>query len=116
MTYRLGPDTAHAVAELVHAERPDWPIGVVLSVLESHAPAYTGSDLAVAAIRCAQDPASPGPKSIGWPGPHWRGLKTQPAPPVPVRCAVCGHLEHVCAYARPGIDDDHAFEPARRAS
>jgi hypothetical protein len=111
MTYRMGEETAAHVAALVTIERPEWEPALVKIVLLSHAHAFDGSDLAVAAIRCAQDPASPAPKAIAWNGPHWRGLKTQPTPPMQrVLCKVCGKPEPVCVYNRPGIDDDHAFE------
>lgn len=112
MTYVMGEETAAHVAALVTIERPEWDAALVKIVLLSHAHAFDGSDLAIAAIRCAQDPQSPAPKAIAWNGPHWRGLRTQPTPhPDRERCGICGKPQPVCVYNRPGKDDDHQFEP-----
>lgn len=111
MTYTANADSINHVASLVHQKRPAWDTMTVRVVLHAHAHEVDGNDLAIAALRCAADERMPGPKAIGWRGPHWDGLGTCPpeAKRRP-RCGVCGKPEHKC-YDRKGIDDDHAFEP-----
>lgn len=103
------------IAALVASIRPDWPGAVIASVLQSHAHQVHAADLAVAAIRAAQNPELRTPKAIGWRGPHWDGAKTTPQHHEPrERCGVCGKTEPRCVMERPGRDDDHAFEPVAR--
>lgn len=110
--YTPTTDSLHAIALLVNQARPDWPPALVLSVLEGHATNVDGSDLAIAAIRAARTPTYRTPKTIGWRGPHWDGLTTQPAGMLPTaRCGVCGKFEDRCLTQRIGLDDDHEFEP-----
>lgn len=111
MTYNAGPETTGHIAALVYAARPDWDTWLVRAVLLSHAMHVDGSDLAIAALRAALNPDLPGPKAIGWRGPHWDGLGTRP-PEIadPERCATCGKIEPQCWSRRPGADDDHVFE------
>lgn len=114
MGYRASKDTVDHIAALVMQERPEWDPAVVTIVLDRLTVTVDGSDLAVAALRAAQNRDLPSPKAIGWRGPHWSGLSTVPleikAGP---RCTVCGKREPQCYGQRPGRDDDHAFEPAR---
>lgn len=113
MTYHAGTDTITALATLVYAERPDWDEWIVRAVLSSHSLQVAGTDLAIAALRCARDRNMPGPKAIGWRGPHWEGLETKPPHLLTgPRCDVCGKLEAACYGERPGKDDDHQFTPA----
>lgn len=112
MTYTAGPEAISSITALVVQARPEWDAGLVTVVLHSHAQHVDGSDLAVAAIRAARNPDLPGPKAIGWRGPHWRDLATKPVElRDPTRCTVCGKPEPQCYSHRPGIDDDHTFEP-----
>lgn len=113
-TYNAGPDTIERIAYLVHAARPDWDSQLVKVVLFAHWAQVDGNDLAIAALRAAANPDLPGPKAIGWRGPHWDGLDTKPVKiRDPQRCDVCGKPEPDCYSQRPGIDDDHVFEPRR---
>lgn len=113
MTYTANPPTVDHIAALVVQARPDWDLPVVRVVLNSHAPQVDGTDLAIAALRAAQNDKLPGPKAIGWRGPHWDGLGTcPPQVKAPPRCDVCGKPEPKC-YDRRGVDDDHAFAPSR---
>lgn len=117
MTYNLGPDAIDHLAYLVHAERPDWDEWVIRSILQSHALQVNGTDLSIAALRCARNPDMPGPKAIGWRGPHWRDLATVPPKMLdPERCDVCGKPEPDCWSQRPGRGDDHVFSPVPRPS
>lgn len=113
--FTAGLDTVEHIAALVATIRPSWDPGLVKVVLHSHAQVVNGADLAIAALRCAADERMPYPKSIGWRGPHWDGLETMPLDIAPQqRCGVCGKVEPRCYSDRPGLDDDHAFEPVRR--
>lgn len=99
------------IAALVVEERPEWDHGLVFVILRSHTSMVDGSDLAVAALRCAQNRKWATPKAIGWRGPHWDGLDSKP---IEVRsgprCDVCGKYEAACWGQRPG-PDDHPFTP-----
>ena len=110
MTYAPTADTIDHLTALVCQRRPAWDSGLVTIVLRAHASQVDGNDLAIAALRAAADERLPGPKAIGWRGPHWLGLDTCPpeAKRQP-RCGICGKPENRC-YDRKGIDDDHAFE------
>jgi hypothetical protein len=114
MTYNAGTDTVSHISALVCAARPDWDEWLVRAVLMSHAMQVDGNDLAIAALRAARNPDLPGPKAIGWRGPHWDGLTTKP-PTIadPARCASCGKTEPFC-YSRRVGDDDHVFETVER--
>lgn len=107
-------ETIGHIAALVANIRPSWDPSLVRLVLHSHASQVNGSDLAIAALRCAANESMPYPKSIGWRGPHWNGLATMPLDVAPLdRCDTCGKTEPRCYSDRVGIDDDHAFEPRR---
>lgn len=114
MGYTATHDTLSEIAALVHQERPEWETVLIRLVLEAHASTVAGTDLAIAALRAAQNRDLPKPAAIGWRGPHWSGLATLPvehrAGP---RCLVCGKREPDCWSQRPGIDDDHTFTPTR---
>lgn len=113
--YTASHDTLSHVIALVEQARPEWDPGLVRIVLHSHTGHVDGNDLAIAALRAAADLNLPGPKSIGWRGPHWDGLGTKP-PEIKdqLRCVVCGKTEPRCYSERPGLDDDHVFEPTER--
>ena len=113
MSYEASLDTLHAIARLVHEERPDWDAQQVLVILLSHQRTVTGTDLAIAALRAASNHDLRDPRTIGWRGPHWDGLTSAP-PEVQAgpRCSVCQKIERRCVMERPGKDDDHAFSPA----
>jgi hypothetical protein len=112
--FTAGPETVEHIAALVAQVRPSWDPGLVKLVLYSHVSMVNGSDLAIAALRCAANEAMPYPKSIGWRGPHWDGLETMPLDVAPLeRCDTCNKTEPRCYSERVGIDDDHAFEPRR---
>lgn len=116
MGYTASLDTLDLVARLVEQERPDWDPVLVKLVLHSHTSLVDGSDLAIAALRAAQNRDLPTPKAIGWRGPHWRDLATQPIEVrAAERCTTCGKPEPRCVMERPGRDDDHRFEPRRSA-
>lgn len=107
-------DVGH-IAALVANIRPDWDPGLVRVVLLSHRDQVDGADLAVAAIRAARNLNFRTPKSIGWRGPHWRDLDTQPIAVArdTRRCGICGKTEPRCYSERVG-PDDHEFEEPRR--
>lgn len=106
------PVTLAHLSALVHAVRPDWPEYAVSSVLQAHASSVRLGDLCIAALRAAQDPTFRTPRTIGWRGPHWRGLETVPSDARPAeRCDTCGKPEPRCLMERPGRDDDHPFTP-----
>lgn len=108
-------DTLDHITALVCQVRPDWDRAVTLSILRSHAHQVDGGDLAVAAIRAAQVSDFRTPKAIGWRGPHWSGLETEPPEHTEsrTRCRICGKTEPRCYSERPGPGDDHTFEPNR---
>lgn len=113
-TFTATPFTLDCIAELVVMVRPSWDQTIVRAVLMGHASKVDGADLAIAALRCATNLDFHTPKAIGWRGPHWDGLTTTPpevqhAP----RCQVCHKPEPRCYGERPGIGDDHVFEPPR---
>lgn len=113
MGYTATTDTLDHITAMVAQERPEWEPGLVKYILQSHAGQVTGSDLAIAALRAAQNRNLPSPKAIGWRGPHWDGLATKPADQVsPEWCGICGRREPEC-YSVRGPDDDHVFEPVR---
>lgn len=116
MGYTAQAEQIAAIADLVYAERPEWEPSLVRIVLMAHAGQVDGTDLAVAALRCAQNRDYPTPKAIGWRGPHWRGLDTMPVTAAPrTRCRICGRTEAECYAVRPG-PDDHPFSPVEAAS
>lgn len=117
MTYNANPAVVDHIAALVVQACPEWDLLLTRIVLNSHASTVDGTDLAIAALRAAQTERfkTLGPRSIGWRGPHWDDLATQP-PKVSersVRCDTCGKTESRCYSNRIGIDDDHPFVPAR---
>lgn len=106
-----GPVLEHVTA-LVCQERPEWDPALVRLVLHAHTALVDGTDLAVAALRCAADRYYLTPKAIGWRGRHWDGLDSKPLEArTGPRCSVCGKPEPRCYGERPG-PDDHAFEPS----
>lgn len=111
--HNASDEDLHAIAQLVSGTRPEWPRAVVEQVLLAHRDQVDAADLAVAAIRAAQNTEWHTPKVIGWRGPHWEGARTKPNEHVRLRCSVCGKLEDRCAMDRPGLDDDHTFEPTQ---
>lgn len=110
--HNAGTDEVHAIAQLVEGIRPSWPRAIVEAVLLAHADQVDAADLAVAAIRAAQNTDWHTPKVIGWRGPHWDGARTKPNEHIRLRCRTCGKLEDRCIMERPGLDDDHPFEPS----
>lgn len=117
MTYNPNPAVVDHIAALVVQACPEWDLLLVRVVLNSHAPHVDGTDLAIASLRAATTDRfrSMGPRAIGWRGPHWDGLGTMP-PEIAAsaaRCDTCGKSEERCYSTRVGIDDDHAFLPAR---
>lgn len=104
-----------AITTLVLGTRPSWDEWQVRAVLSAHRGQVDAPDLAVAAVRCANDPNQISPKCIGWRGPHWRGLGTMPAQHRErlERCHECGKPEDRCLTERPG-PDDHDFVPVPR--
>lgn len=112
--YTASTETCDRIAALVEQQRPEWDRQLVKVILLQHAPLVDGTDLAIAALRASLDLNLPGPKSIGWRGPHWHGLTTCPPEAAkPKRCGVCGRHEPQCYAVRFG-DDDHVFEPTDR--
>lgn len=101
-----------ALVEQLVEVRPDWQAVEIRAVLIGHRHQVYAGDLAIASMRAAQTPDFRTPKTIGWRGPHWQGLETQP---VEIRrrelCGVCGKTEDRCETQRVGVDDDHRFEP-----
>lgn len=116
MGYTARTEDLEHIAALVHLERPSWDPNLIKVILTSHAHQVDGTDLAIAALRCAKNLDLPTPKAIGWRGPHWRGLDTMP-PNVqaPTRCLICGRPEPECYAVRPG-PDDHPFSPTDTSS
>lgn len=102
-----------ALTDLLRSLRPDWDRWLVESVLQSHAHQYDLADLVEATVRVARDENIGTPKGLFWSTRHWRGLDTQPSSTSGnrLRCYVCGKTEAKCATERPGLDDDHEFEP-----
>lgn len=114
LTYgAIGDDDLAALAVFVGHLRPDWPSPVVAGVLMAHRDQADAGDLAVAAIRAAQNPEYRTPKVIGWRGPHWDGARRKPNQADYYRCGICGKPEDRCTMERIGRDDDHAFEPTK---
>jgi hypothetical protein len=117
MGYTATRDELEHIAALVHQERPQWDSTVVMLVLTAHVGQVDGTDLAIAALRCAKNSDYPTPKAIGWRGPHWRGLDTvPPAAQFRPRCKICSRTEPECYAVRPGKGDDHTFTPRDVAS
>ncbi len=104
-----------SIVQLVSEMRPDWDSNLISLVLIAHRDQVDAADLAVAAIRAAQDPEHRTPKVIGWRGHHWDGARTKPPRIRDLEiCGVCGKPEDRCYSERPGHDDDHDFEPTRK--
>ena len=113
-THTASQDDILWISQLVSNIRPDWPAAAVASVLQAHAHQADAADLAVAAIRAAQNTEYHTPKVIGWRGPHWNGCKTAPGRlQTGQRCGICGKPEDLCETQRIG-DDDHEYEPTGR--
>lgn len=111
--HNASPVELDAIAELVFAIRPRWETGLVRAVLLAHVQQVDAGDLAVAAIRAAQNMDYRTPKTIGWRGPHWDGARTKPLDQQRLAyCRTCGKREDKCETQRIGLDDDHAFEPS----
>lgn len=114
MRYTASTETIEHIAALVEQVRPEWEPALVKIVLHSHTAHVDGNDLAVAALRAANDPRLPTPKAIGWRGPHWRDLDTKPPEVTDLQwCGICYKPEPRCVTERIG-DDDHPFEPSAR--
>lgn len=112
MGYAADSKTLRLIADLVYTERPDWDPGLLFVILKDLAPYVDGSDLAVAALRAAQNRDYDTPRSIKWPRAHWRDLVSKPPEARELdRCSVCGKVESRCLSERPGLDDDHRFSP-----
>lgn len=113
MTYAPSHETTDHLIALALQERPDWDRGLLRLVLDDLvAKQVTGTDLAIVTLRLAADPRSLPPKAIGWRGPHWRDLDSTPPEVQPsARCQTCGKPEPRCLTERPGLDDDHAYDP-----
>ena len=117
MSSTASPETLDHLTALVAQAEPRWDPSLVKVVLLSHRSTVDGTDLAIAALRCAKSGKFPTPKAIFWRGPHWDGLATTPPELRPREtCGICGRTEERCYSTRVGIDDDHRFEPRRRAS
>lgn len=114
MRYHATTETIEHITQLVYQVRPGWDPALVRIILRSHVAHVDGNDLAIAALRCASNETMPGPKAIGWRGPHWRDLDTRPPEVKGVLwCEVCGKVESRCLTER-WADDDHDFEPTGR--
>ncbi len=108
--HKASVETINHLAFLVCQARPQWDLRLVQVVLLNHADQVDGTDLAIAALRCAKISTYPTPKAIGWRGPHWDGLDTVPEEiRKPDRCYTCGKPEPLC-YGVRFQDDDHRFE------
>lgn len=113
MSYTATLDTLDHIAALVQQQRPEWEPSLVKIILRSHADLVDGTDLAIAALRAANNLDLPTPKAIGWRGKHWDDLATQPIEvKSPERCDTCGKPEPRCWSERPG-PDDHRFVAMR---
>lgn len=111
MGYTATDPVISSIADLVWQERPEWDRPLVGIILRDLARYVDGSDLAIAALRAAQNRAVPEPRAIAWRGPHWRDLNSlPPEAKAQARCSVCGKVESRCLTERPG-PDDHRFEP-----
>lgn len=115
MTYDHHPASdamVNHIAALVHDARPDWELTLLRIILSAHRSQCAGADLAIAALRAAQNPNLLTPKAIGWRGAHWEGLATRPVEAESsARCGECGKPESRCYTERPG-PDDHVFYAA----
>lgn len=114
MSYTASAEVIDHIVGLIQQERPQWDASLVRVVLHSHASQVDGTDLAIAALRCAKDEKMPSPKAIGWRGPHWRDLATKPAEVKEQQwCGICTKPESRCRTERLA-DDDHEFEATGR--
>jgi hypothetical protein len=99
--------TLFAIAELIHQLRPDWDKPGLLTHLDTARlrVSVTPADLAIAAVKAADNPANRTPAVIPLDGEHWREhnrpLTTPQPPPM---CKTC-HQPH---------DPQHCPGPIRR--
>lgn len=114
---RITRRQATALAELIHALRPEWDAPGVLAAIGEARDVGPAPMVAIAAIRAATTPTNRTPAVIPMEGAHWRTDPGSPAARFPDpgpdrRCSICSEREDVC---RSRWATDHAFESAARA-
>ena len=105
MTSQLDQATARALAALVHALRPDWDATGIMAALGKVRDRGSAVDVAIAALRVADDPKNRTPAVIVLAGDHWAApTQTRAASTVPragaVRCTIPGHECEIAANCR----------------
>ena len=113
----LTKDQADAIALFIHdAVRPDWDVAGIVRALGAARAKGTAGDVAVAAIRAAQNADNRTPGVIPLGGPHWAATAAPTArrevPPRNRTCATCYLGEDEC---RRRWHWDHDFESLDQA-
>lgn len=115
MTESLNGDTAEALANLVHALRPEWGVPGIKTALYNAKDRGTAWEITHAALYAAEDLAARTPAIIHHPGAHWtRGRELGSSNPRGEKCDQVGHEgkpAHNCPYCiadSKAIPDDAA--------
>jgi len=105
MTSQLDQATARALAALVTLIRPDWDATGIMAALGKVRDRGSAVDVAIAALRVADDPKNRTPAVIVLAGDHWAApTQMRAASTVPragaVRCPEPGHEHEIAANCR----------------
>lgn len=102
MNESLNGNTAEALANLLHALRPEWGIAGIKAALFTAKDRGDAHVVAHAALYAAEDLGNRTPAIIPLPGPHWtRGRELGSSNPGGAKCDQPGHEgkpAHNCAY------------------
>ena len=98
-------DRADALTALIHALRPDWDATGIMAALGKVRDRGSAVDVAIAALRVADDPKNRTPAVIVLAGDHWAApAQTRAASTVPragaARCTIPGHEHEIAANCR----------------
>ena len=105
MTSQLDQATARALAALVTLIRPDWDATGIMAALGKVRDRGSAVDVAIAALRVADDPKNRTPAVIVLTGDHWAApTQMRAASTVPragaTRCPEPGHEHEIAANCR----------------
>lgn len=108
---RFEPAHVEPIAALLRQLRPDWTEPYISDSLARAR--HQSNDLqrvAMAALRCADDPTIAKPDVIRMPGAHW-STSREPNPPRSPQCPVClsPHGPDGVCLGRPSPTQDHGY-------
>lgn len=113
----LTTEHIEALANAIHAIRPQWHARSLNTLITRLAAEYDGRDLWRAAHAAAKDPSVRTPAGIEWRVEEWAPGSEDGGKSKTDRCTVCGKTEDRCQWERPKAaePDDHVFLSAAAA-